>query len=194
MDNTALITSFDKNGVEKFASQLQRLNWRILTSKGTGKYLSSKGINTISVEKYTLQGAACFAKTLQSKLHDGILSDHSSDNELQSLRERGIFPIRIVVCDPYPFEKMKVENNCIDQLMKFVDVGGPALLTAAIRNHTNVFPVIDINDSNLVLDVLNDNLDKQIILRRSLAKKAAFYLEKYYRSISLSFHDSSMNI
>mgnify|MGYP001407210010 CR=1 FL=1 len=142
---SALLSVYDKSGLEELARGLAKLGWTIVSSGGTSSALADMGIEHRTVESVTgspemLGGRV---KTLHPRIHGGILADRSMPGHLEDLEANGIDPIDLVVCNLYPFrDKPSVE---------MIDVGGPTMVRAAAKNHAHVGVVVDPSDYPLSL-------------------------------------------
>lgn len=178
----ALISVSDKRGLVEFAKGLKELGIEIIASGGTFKELKSAGINAVNLSDYTgfpemIDGRV---KTLNPKIHAGILADRGNKSHLNELKERNIALIDLVVVNLYPFEEVLKKGSSEEELIENIDIGGVALLRAAAKNFLGVGVVCNINDYVEVINELRQgNCDLSIETRKKLAAKAfqetAFY-------------------
>lgn len=154
---TALISVTDKTGLIKFAQGLKNLNFKILSTGGTARHLREAGIDVTDVAEFTgcpevLNGRV---KTLHPKIYSGLLVDHTSAqhrDDLQLIKSRSI---DLLAVNLYNFkEKAKEKSLPIEQAIEHIDIGGPAMLRAAAKNHKYCLPVIDPTDYDDVLSHL----------------------------------------
>jgi phosphoribosylaminoimidazolecarboxamide formyltransferase / IMP cyclohydrolase len=137
----ALISVSDKDGLEEFARGLVELGVAIVTSGGTARMLSRAGVTVTTVSEVTgmpemLDGRV---KTLHPKIHGGILADRRKPQHLSQLREHGITPIDLVVCNLYPFAQTVADPDVTeDDAVEQIDIGGPAMVRAAAKNFRSV--------------------------------------------------------
>ncbi len=183
----ALISVYDKTGIVDFAKELISLGYEILSSGGTYTHLKNAGIDAVEVSEVTgfkeiLGGRV---KTLHPAIHGGILFRDDVEKDLEEIRENSIEPIDIVVVNLYPFETKMKELKDIDALIEFIDIGGPALIRAAAKNHKRVSVLTDVKDYGWFIEKLKMNAISQKD-RRYLALKA-FWLTSYYDSIIASY-------
>lgn len=142
----ALISVSDKNGVEELARGLSEMGVAIVSSGGTARQLARSGLQVTTVSEVTgapemLDGRV---KTLHPKIHAGILADRRNPQHLQQLREAGIAPIDLVVCNLYPFARtIATENVDEDEAIEQIDIGGPAMVRAAAKNFRSVAVVVN---------------------------------------------------
>ncbi len=193
----ALISVTDKTGVIDFARSLEGLNFEIISTGGTAKILRDSGVAVIEVSTLTdcpevLGGRV---KTLHPSIHGGILADRSNPEHRTQLDSMGWLPIDLVVVNLYNFAgEAKNKRLSLNDAIEFIDIGGPAMLRAAAKNHRSCLPVVDPSD---YLDVIsriksNDlNLDYRRILSGKVFSLTAAYdqmIADYINSIDSSDH------
>lgn len=151
----ALLSVSDKTGIVAFGRSLQHLGVEIVSTGGTFAALTQAGIAVAEVASVTgfpeiLDGRV---KTLHPKIHGGILARRDVDAE--TLARLGIAGIDLVAVNLYPFEATVARSDCTLELaVENIDVGGPAMLRAAAKNHRDVLPVVDPTDYADVVDRL----------------------------------------
>lgn len=171
----ALISVYDKAGVAVFALELQRLGFELVASGGTARLLAEEGIPVIPLEELTgfAEMLGHRVVTLHPAVHGGILARRDVPEDAADLAAHGIEPIDLVCVNLYPFERtvgrLDVEW---DEAIEQIDVGGPALLRAAAKNHADVIPVCRPADYERVLHELRDHGDVSVETRRELAARA----------------------
>ena len=154
----ALISVSDKTGIVDFARALVERGVEILSTGGTAKLLASNGISVIEVADYTgfpemMDGRL---KTLHPKIHGGLLGRRGEDD--RAMAEHGIPPIDLLVVNLYPFEATVAKPGCsLADAIENIDIGGPAMLRAAAKNHAAVTVVVDAGDYARVLAEMRDN-------------------------------------
>src|SRR5579872_885249 len=163
---TALLSVYDKTGLEHLARGLTGLGWSLVSSGGTSRALQEAGIDHAAVEAVTgspemLGGRV---KTLHPKIHGGILADRSKPEHLADLEAQGIEPIDLVVCNLYPFRS--------SPSIEMIDVGGPTMVRAAAKNHGDVGVVVDPADYGQILEELRADGALSAETRRRLARAA----------------------
>ena len=140
----ALISVWDKTGLDGFVKGLASLGWELVASGGTAAYIEELGLEVTSVESLTefpemLGGRV---KTLHPAIHAGILARRGVDEDLETIAKHGIEPIDLVCVNLYPFEQTAQSREADEkQVVEMIDVGGPALLRAAAKNYEHVIPV-----------------------------------------------------
>jgi len=183
----ALISVFDKTGLEELARGLARLGVEIVSTGGTLKSLEEKGIPVTAVSGVTgfpeiLDGRV---KTLHPKVHGGILANRAVPEHLDALGEHGIDRIDLVVVNLYPFQKTVARGASFEDTVEMIDVGGPTMVRAAAKNFGGVAVVVDPADYGEVLAALEagDGVVPES-LRRRLALKAFQKTAEYDAAIS----------
>jgi len=186
----ALISVSDKFGIEPFARKLSELGVEILSTGGTAKTLAEAGIKVKDVSDHTgfpeiMEGRV---KTLHPKIHGGILGKHDNEDHIAVMQAHDIAPIDMVVANLYPFVKTMQSGKPYDECIENIDIGGPAMIRAAAKNHAHVAVVTDPQDYDNVLQELEEN-DGAITykMRQSLALTAFSLTATYDSSISSWF-------
>ncbi|MFC1501566.1 bifunctional phosphoribosylaminoimidazolecarboxamide formyltransferase/IMP cyclohydrolase [Elusimicrobiota bacterium] len=190
--NKALISVSDKTGLVEFAEELKNLGINLISSGGTAKTLSQNAIKCEEISDVTgfpeiLDGRV---KTLNPKIHGGILAVRAKKSHLSQMQKHSIELIDIVVANLYPFEetiaKLKVSSEKIPQdAIENIDIGGVALLRAAAKNFSDVLVVCDTSDYKTVLEKIKSN-SVSYDFRLELASKA-FRHTAYYDSLISGF-------
>ena len=142
----ALISVSDKTGVVEFAKALLTQGVEILSTGGTAQLLKLNGVGVKEVADFTgfpemMEGRV---KTLHPKVHGGILARRDKPDHVASMKEHGIVPIDMVVVNLYPFEQTVAKPGCtMDDAIENIDIGGPAMVRAAAKNHAFVVVITD---------------------------------------------------
>jgi len=148
----ALISVSDKTGIIPFAQALSERSVEILSTGGTAKLLADNGIPVTEVSDYTgfPEMMAGRLKTLHPKIHGGLLGRRGIDEAVMT--EHDIYPIDLLVVNLYPFEKTIAKPDCdLATAIENIDIGGPAMLRSAAKNHAAVTVVVDATDYDTVL-------------------------------------------
>ncbi|MCP4202847.1 MAG: bifunctional phosphoribosylaminoimidazolecarboxamide formyltransferase/IMP cyclohydrolase [bacterium] len=183
----ALISVYDKRDVVEFAKGLSHLGIEILSTGGTHQSLSGAGLELIRVSDVTgfpeiLDGRV---KTLHPQIHGGILADRERASHLTQLGEHGITAIDLVVVNLYPFQKVAASGAPFEEIIEMVDIGGPAMIRGAAKNHRGVIAVVDPDDYPQVLAALEEGGGTvPDSLRRNLAIKAFRHTQSYDAAIA----------
>ena len=174
----ALVSVFDKTGLEEFAKALSAQGWEIVASGGTASHLEEAGVAVISVDAVTgfpeiLDGRV---KTLHPKIFGGILADRSNYQHQYELVEQGIEPVEMVVCNFYPFEQQPS--------VEMIDIGGPSMVRAAAKNCESVVVVVSPSDYASVRQEIEADGDVSPETRKLLACKAFETTEEYDKAVA----------
>jgi phosphoribosylaminoimidazolecarboxamide formyltransferase / IMP cyclohydrolase len=169
----ALLSVYDKEGLVELAQGLSELGWELVASGNTAATLREAGIAHIEVAEVTgspemLGGRV---KTLHPKIHGGILADRSKAEHLDDLEVNGIDAIDLVVSNLYPFSS--------DPSVELIDIGGPAMVRAAAKNHEHVGVVTSPADYPVVLQELRASGSLSAATRRRLARAAFAHTAAY---------------
>ena len=181
----ALLSVSDKTGVLDFARALEALHIELLSTGGTAKLLREAGLKVTDVSEYTgfpemMDGRV---KTLHPKVHGGLLGRRGIDDAIMG--EHGIAPIDILVVNLYPFEQTVAKPGCsFEDAIENIDVGGPAMLRGAAKNHAAVAVVVDSADYGRVLAELKAHGAVGDTLRAELAAKAFAHTAAYDGAIA----------
>src|SRR3954454_7672896 len=151
----ALLSVSDKTGIVDLAKALLTHGVDILSTGGTAQLLKLNGIVVTEVQDYTgfpemMEGRV---KTLHPKVHGGILARRDRPDHVKAMEEHGIPPIDMVVVNLYPFEQTVAKSGCtMDDAIENIDIGGPAMVRAAAKNHAFVAVVTDPADYRSLLE------------------------------------------
>jgi phosphoribosylaminoimidazolecarboxamide formyltransferase/IMP cyclohydrolase len=175
----ALLSVSDKTGVVELARQLAALNVELLSTGGTAKTLREAGVPVRDVSEVTgfpeiMDGRV---KTLHPKIHGGLLGRSGTDDAVMT--EHGIAPIDLLVVNLYPFAATVAKPDCsYDDAVENIDIGGPAMLRAAAKNHARVSVVVNPSDYPALLEALQQGgtTDAQ---RRAFAAKTYAHTATY---------------
>ncbi len=165
----ALLAVYDKSGIESFARGLFGLGWELISTGGTFATLSKAGIPVTLVEEIThfpemLDGRV---KTLHPGVHGGILARRDRPEHMAAIAAHDIGPIDMVVCNLYPFEATVTKAGVtFEEGVENIDIGGPAMLRAAAKNHNDVLVVTNPADYGRILDALDAN-SVDAVMRRA---------------------------
>ena len=180
----ALLSVSDKRGLIPFAEGLRDLGAEILSTGGTCRALRDAGIDVIEVSDKTgfpeiMDGRV---KTLHPTIHGGLLGRRGTDEPVMD--EHGIEPIDLLAVNLYPFEQtIAREDATIEDAIENIDIGGPAMIRAASKNHDGVAVVVDPDDYENVLESLKSKT-LEIEARRRLAAKAYAHTASYDTAIT----------
>ena len=180
----ALVSVSDKRGVIAFGTALQRQGVEIWSTGGTFRELVQADIQATEVAAKTefpeIMGGR--VKTLHPKIHGGLLGRRGVDDA--TMAEHGIEPIDLLVVNLYPFEEtISRPDATLAEAIENIDIGGPAMIRAAAKNHDGVIVVVDPEDYDGILDAIAGN-GITSTLRRQLAAKAFAHTASYDTAIT----------
>ena len=176
----ALLAVADKRGIERLGAGLHALGWEIVASSGTAQALRDAGVPVLSIDEVTgwpemFDGRV---KTLHPAIHAGLLARRNLESDREQLAEHDLAPIDLVAVNLYPFAATLARSDDHEELVENIDIGGPAMIRAAAKNHDSVWTVTDPDDYDRVLAAIEADADGAD-LRRELAAKA-FALTAFY--------------
>jgi len=183
----ALLSVSNKDGLVEFARGLEQLSFEIISTGGSAKVLREAGIEVRDVPSITgfpeiMDGRV---KTLHPGIHGGLLARRGIDEQV--LSEHGIGWIDVLAVNLYPFEETISKSDCtLADAVENIDIGGPAMLRAAAKNHARLLVVVDPGDYGRVLDALTSG--EQSRLREELAVKVFAHTAQYDAAISWYLH------
>jgi phosphoribosylaminoimidazolecarboxamide formyltransferase / IMP cyclohydrolase len=181
----ALLSVADKHGLADLARALAKHGIELLSTGGTAQALRNAGLAVREVAEYTgfpeiMDGRV---KTLHPKIHGGLLGRRGTDEAV--MRTHGIEPIDLLIVNLYPFAKTIARPDCsYDEAVENIDVGGPAMLRAAAKNHEDVTVLVDPADYALVLAEIDSTGETSIDTRSRLAAKAFAHSAEYDTCVS----------
>ncbi len=183
----ALLSVSDKSGLIGFASALARRGIEIVSTGGTHKALVEAGLAAKDVSEITqfpemMDGRV---KTLHPAVHGGVLAVRANPEHQAAMLAHGIAPIDLVVVNLYPFEATVARGGSFDDCIENIDIGGPAMIRAAAKNHADVTVVVDPEDYAAVVAELDaHDGGTTLSLRKRLAQKAYARTAAYDAAVS----------
>lgn len=187
----AILSVSDKTGLVEFAKFLAGKGVEILSTGGTAEALRKAKIRVTEVADYTgfpemLDGRV---KTLHPRVHGGLLGMRGNAAHEKAMNQNDILPIDLVVVNLYPFEATVARGAAYAECVENIDIGGPAMIRSAAKNHASVTVVVDPADYTLVREAMMANKTATTLeLRRELAAKAYTRTAMYDAAISCWFH------
>ena len=176
----ALLSVSDKHGLLDLARALDALGVELLSTGGTARALREAGLPVREVREITgfpeiMDGRI---KTLHPRIHGGLLGRRGTDDAVMA--EHGIAPIDLLVVNLYPFERTVARPDCgLDEAIENIDIGGPAMLRAAAKNHAHVAVLVDPADYAPLIEALHGEGGTTLALRQRLAAKAYAHTARY---------------
>ena len=185
----ALISVSDKTGLVDFAKGLSALGVELISTGGTAKAIADAGLRVTDVSSVTgfpemMDGRI---KTLHPKVHGGLLALRDEPGHAKAMKEHGIEGIDLLVCNLYPFEETVARKAPFDDTIENIDIGGPAMIRAAAKNHGYVAVIVDVEDYAPVLAELQSNKGTSLATRKQLAARAYARTAAYDAAISTWF-------
>ena len=183
----ALLSVSDKSGLLEFARALALHGVELVSTGGTARAIAETGLKVKDVSELTgfpemMDGRV---KTLHPKVHGGLLAIRNNQDHAQAMKIHGIGPIDLLIVNLYPFESTVDKGANFEECIENIDIGGPAMIRAAAKNHNDVAVVVDAGDYQAVLDELKANKGATTLhLRRRLAAKAYARTAAYDAAIS----------
>src|SRR2546422_1628381 len=178
----ALLSVFDKTKLVPFAKELAEAGVELISTGGTGKALREAGLPVTDLGAYTgfpemLDGRV---KTLHPKIHGGFLFIRGNPAHEATVREHGIQSIDLVVVNLYPFEQTVAKANVtLEEAIENIDIGGPAMLRSAAKNHASVTVVTDPRDYEEVAAQIKATGNTTLALRQKLATRVYALTSSY---------------
>src|SRR5476651_810650 len=189
----ALLSVSDKTGLIDFAKALAGFGIELVSTGGTAKALKDAGLKVVDVAELTgfpemMDGRV---KTLHPKVHGGLLAVRGNNEHAKSMEKHSIKPIDLLVVSLYPFESTVAKGAAFDDCIENIDIGGPAMIRAAAKNHADVTVVVEPADYEKVLaELALHNGMTSLELRQRLAAKAYARTAAYDAAISNWFADT----
>src|ERR1700730_7360388 len=183
----ALLSVSDKSGLIEFARALVSHGVDLVSTGGTAKAIAAAGLKVRDVSELTgfpemMDGRV---KTLHPKVHGGLLAIRDNAEHTQAMKSHGIAPIDLLVVNLYPFEATVDKGAGFEECIENIDIGGPAMIRAAAKNHDDVAVVVEAADYQAVLDELAAHQGATTLtLRKRLAAKAYARTAAYDAAIS----------
>ncbi|MFN3348928.1 bifunctional phosphoribosylaminoimidazolecarboxamide formyltransferase/IMP cyclohydrolase [Pseudorhodoplanes sp.] len=181
----ALISVSDKTGLIDLARALNAAGVEIVSTGGTAKAIANAGIAVIDVSQLTgfpemMDGRV---KTLHPKVHGGLLAIRDNAEHTSAMAAHGIRPIDLLVVNLYPFEETVAKGAGFEDCIENIDIGGPAMIRAAAKNHDDVAVIVDTEDYAALIEALKAG-GTSLDFRRRLAAKAYARTATYDAAIS----------
>ncbi len=183
----ALLSVSDKTGLIDFARALSAAGVELISTGGTCKAIADAGVPVRDVSDVTgfpemMDGRV---KTLHPAVHGGLLAIRENPEHEASMLAHNIRPIDLLVVNLYPFEATVAKGADYDDCIENIDIGGPAMIRAASKNHADVAVVVDVSDYALILDgMAKNNGALDLATRKRLAQKAYARTAAYDAAIS----------
>lgn len=186
----ALLSVSDKTGLIDFAKALAAKNIELISTGGTAKVLREAGLKVADVSEITgfpeiMDGRV---KTLHPKVHGGLLSVRGNAEHENAKVQNDITNIDLLVVNLYPFEETLAKGASVDEMIENIDIGGPAMIRGAAKNHAFVTVIVDPSDYASVLSEIEKSGDTSLNHRKRLAAKAFARTASYDAAIANWFN------
>ena len=170
----ALLSVSDKTGIIELAKVLKEFETEIISTGGTKKVLEEAGIEVTDIQEVTGNPEAFGGrmKTISFNIESALLFDRENDSE--EAKQLNIEPIDLVVCNLYPFTKVKEQNANLETLIENIDIGGPTMVRAAAKNFKYVATIVDADDYSAIINELIENDGKLSYETRFKLMRKAF--------------------
>ncbi|MFT6213546.1 MAG: phosphoribosylaminoimidazolecarboxamide formyltransferase/IMP cyclohydrolase [Alphaproteobacteria bacterium] len=189
---TALISVSDKTNLVEFAQFLQKNHVKILSTGGTAATLRNHDIPVTDVSDHTgfpemMDGRV---KTLHPKIHGGLLALNNNPKHQEAQKQHGIDNIDLVIVNLYPFEETIAKGADYDTAIENIDIGGPAMLRSAAKNHSRVTVITDITDYTALTDEMTTHSGStSVAFRQKFAAKTYARTANYDSTIAAWFNN-----
>lgn len=186
MIKRALISVFDKTGILDFSKFLAEKGVEVISTGGTYRHLKENGVAVTEVNEVTnfpemLDGRV---KTLHPIIHAGILAIRDNEEHMNTIKERNIETIDMVIVNLYPFFEKVREDLSFEEKVEFIDIGGPTMLRAAAKNFQDVVVISEASDYEAVMAEIEETGDVSYKLRKKIAGKVFNLMSAYDAAIS----------
>jgi len=179
---SALISVFNKDGLEPIIRELDRLGVRIYSTGGTQEFINGLGVNVVPVEEVTTYPSILGGrvKTLHPKVFGGILGRRDLQSDVAQLEEYAIPAIDLVIVDLYPFEATVASGGSEAEIIEKIDIGGISLIRAGAKNHADVVIVPSMNQYAELLRLLKEQAGSTTFMQRRAFASSAFAVSSHY--------------
>lgn len=194
--SSALISVFDKTGLEDLIKTLERFGVKIFSTGGTQKFIEKQGVPVVPVEELTdypsiLGGRV---KTLHPKVFGGILNRRAFEEDQAEVLEYDIPQIDLVVVDLYPFEDTVKQGGSHDEIIEKIDIGGIALIRAAAKNYSDSLIISKKNQYGNLVDLLKEQNGQTTLEQRKCFAAEAFNTSSHYDAHIFNYFNAEQEI
>jgi phosphoribosylaminoimidazolecarboxamide formyltransferase / IMP cyclohydrolase len=187
---TALISVWDKSGLDEIVNFLSKNNVNIISTGGTQKYIESIGADVTPISAITGQSAVMDGrvKTLHPKIFGGILADRNNSNHMDDLNDLGGIPIDMVIVNFYPFVSEAVSKQLdLKKAIEYIDIGGPSMIRSAAKNYHSVIPLCDNSQFSEFIESYKENKGEIPLHTRQKWASEVFSMTSEYESSIYSY-------
>lgn len=189
---SALISVFDKEGLEPIVKKLHEHNVTIYSTGGTESFIKDMGIPVVAVEDVTSYPSILGGrvKTLHPKVFGGILNRQDNESDVKQMKEYDIPQIDLVIVDLYPFEKTVASGASEADIIEKIDIGGISLIRAAAKNFKDTVIVASVEDYSLFLETIVKNNCATTLEERKLFATKAFHVSSNYDTAIFNYFNT----
>ncbi len=193
---SALISVFDKNGLEPIVKELHKNNVIIYSTGGTETFINELGIPVVPVEDVTSYPSILGGrvKTLHPKIFGGILNRQDNETDVQQMKDYAIPQIDLVIVDLYPFEKTVASGADETAIIEKIDIGGISLIRAAAKNFKDTVIVASVNEYELFLNMLVEGNGSTTLEQRRLLATKAFHTSSHYDGAIFNYFNKAEDV
>lgn len=198
MNNTktiqsALISVFDKDGLEPIVRKLHEQNVILYSTGGTEDFIKNLGIPVVPVEDVTSYPSILGGrvKTLHPKVFGGILNRQDNPTDVQQMQEYNIPQLDVVIVDLYPFEKTVASGASEAEIIEKIDIGGISLIRAAAKNFNDTVIIPSVNEYALFLELISKNNGTTTLQERKQFATKAFNVSSHYDSAIFNYFNKN---
>ncbi len=193
---SALISVFDKTGLEPIVKQLHNQNVTLYSTGGTEDFIKNLGIPVVAVEDVTSYPSILGGrvKTLHPKIFGGILNRQDHEGDVQQMTEYNIPQIDLVIVDLYPFEKTVASGASEVEIIEKIDIGGISLIRAAAKNFKDTVIVASVNEYAYLLELISTQNGATTLEQRRLLATKAFHVSSHYDTAIFSYFNTDETI
>ena len=189
---SALISVFDKTGLEPIVKQLHSQNVILYSTGGTEDFIKNLGIPVVAVEDVTSYPSILGGrvKTLHPKVFGGILNRQDNPSDVEQMKEFEIPQIDLVIVDLYPFEKTVASGASEADIIEKIDIGGISLIRAAAKNFKDTVIVASVNEYSYLLNLISNQNGSTTLEQRKLLATKAFHVSSHYDTAIFNYFNT----
>ncbi|WP_025125330.1 bifunctional phosphoribosylaminoimidazolecarboxamide formyltransferase/IMP cyclohydrolase [Myroides odoratimimus] len=193
---SALISVFDKNGLEPIVKELHKHNVTIYSTGGTETFIKDLNIPVVPVEDVTSYPSILGGrvKTLHPKIFGGILNRQDHEGDIAQMKEYEIPQIDLVIVDLYPFENTVASGAPEADIIEKIDIGGISLIRAAAKNFKDTVIVPSVNEYELFLQMIQENNGATTLENRRLLATKAFHVSSHYDGAIFNYFNTDETV
>ncbi|MEC4053439.1 bifunctional phosphoribosylaminoimidazolecarboxamide formyltransferase/IMP cyclohydrolase [Myroides odoratimimus] len=193
---SALISVFDKNGLEPIVKELHKHNVTIYSTGGTETFIKELNIPVVPVEDVTSYPSILGGrvKTLHPKIFGGILNRQDHEGDIAQMKEYEIPQIDLVIVDLYPFENTVASGAPEADIIEKIDIGGISLIRAAAKNFKDTVIVPSVNEYELFLQMIQENNGATTLENRRLLATKAFHVSSHYDGAIFNYFNTDETV